>query len=198
MDRIQQLDAIVEQYNLNGHPFYQAWREGTLPVEKLQAYSVEYAAFVDTIDEGWEAIGEKDYADEERVHEELWADFQTAIGSTPGRATLGETDTLVAAARNNFKNAATAVGALYAFEAQQPHTSASKLAGLEEHYNLSAEGKEYFRIHADDVTEAASLRERALTLSDEDFARTRTACSVVCSAMWGALDAIYYGKTATA
>ena len=33
---------------------------------------------------------------------------------------------------------------LYAFEAQQPNTSQSKLDGLKEHYNVGEKGEEYF------------------------------------------------------
>ena len=191
MNRVQELDAIVGQFDLNKHPFYQDWRMGTLATEKIASYAAEYGAFVDTIDEGWDTIGETAYAVEERHHEELWTDFQIALHVAPG-SKLDATQTLVAAARNNFRSPATAVGALYSFEAQQPHTSASKLAGLNEHYEICDHGKEYFRVHADDFAEAESLRARIASMSDEEFAQTKTACAVVCAAMWGALDAVYY------
>lgn len=191
MNRIQQIDAIVSQFDLNQHPFYQAWVMGTLPAGKLRDYAMEYARFVDTIDEGWDRIGETQYAEEERVHEKLWADFQKSIDAAIA-SSRPQTDTLVAAARNAFTLEPEAVGALYAFEAQQPYTSKSKLDGLEAHYSVSAEGKEYFRIHAEDFAEAESLRERMKTMSDEDFLRAKSACAVVCSAMWSALDGVYY------
>lgn len=54
------------------------------------------------------------------------------------------------AARNNFKGEAEAVGALYAFGAQQPHTSQSKLDGLREHYHVVEKGEEYFLVYAFD------------------------------------------------
>lgn len=191
MDRIAQLDAIIAQFDLNAHPFYQDWRMGTLPVQKLQVYAAEYGRFVDTIDEGWTTVGEGYYANEEKAHEVLWADFQAEVGSKP-RAMQPATDTLVTASRNLFCDQASAFGALYAFEAQQPLTSQSKLDGLTEHYGMSDKGKEYFRVHAGDIAEAELLRKRIAALSDEEFAQTRTACAVVCAAMWGALDGVYY------
>ena len=33
--RIDELDEIVGQFDLNEHPFYQSWRAGTLPIERL-------------------------------------------------------------------------------------------------------------------------------------------------------------------
>jgi pyrroloquinoline-quinone synthase len=191
MTRVEQLDAIVAQFDLNGHPFYQDWRMGTLPMEKLRDYANEYGRFVGTIADGWEALGEQHYADEEREHERFWASFQLAIAS--GRATgRPQTDTLVTAAKNLFADKAAAVGALYAFEAQQPHTSQSKLDGLNEHYKVSEEGKHYFEVHAADFAEAELLRQYVAKLSDEEFAQTKTACAVLCSSMWGALDGVYY------
>lgn len=191
MNRIEQLDAIIAQFDLNGHPFYQDWRMGTLPIEKLRDYANEYGRFIGTIDQGWDTIGETKYAEEERYHEQLWAKFQAEIAS--GASTnKPQTETLVTAARNAFSLQAEAVGALYAFEAQQPKTSRSKLDGLIEHYNISPEGQEYFQVHADDVQEAEDLRAYVAKMSDDDFARTKSACAVVCSAMWSALDGVYY------
>ena len=195
MDRISQLDTIVKLFDLNSHPFYQDWRMGTLPEEKLQSYAVEYQAFIATIAEGWESVGEAHYADEERFHELLWTKFKSELGAI-GTTSLKSTETLVTAAKNLFAEPVEALGALYAFEAQQPHTSKSKLDGLMEHYTISEEGREYFRVHADDFAEAELIREKVKALSDEDFSRTKTACAIVCSAMWGALDGIYYAREA--
>lgn len=194
MDRIQQLDALVAQFDLNTHPFYQAWRMGELPTEKLIDYAGEYGRFVATIAEGWEALGETHYAHEERDHEVLWDDFKAAIGSEK-LSNRPETEVLVTAARELFRERATAAGALFAFEAQQPNTSQSKLAGLNEHYTVSDKGKEYFRVHAGDFAEVEDLKKTIAAMSDEEFARTRAACAVVCAAMWTALDGVYYGRT---
>lgn len=191
MTRTQELDQIIAQFDLNKHPFYQDWRMGTLPTEKLVDYAGEYGQFVGTIAKGWETIGEDHYAEEERFHEKLWDDFKAEIGfkTATGRP---QTDTLVTAANNLFAQKAEAAGALYAFEAQQPNTSRSKLDGLLEHYEMSEKGREYFKVHADDVAEAELLRVRIAAMSDEEFARTKTACALLCASMWNALDGVYY------
>lgn len=193
MTRVEQLDAIVKQFELNGHPFYQDWKMGTLPTEKLSVYAAEYGSFVAQIAGGWETLGESFYAEEEREHEELWANFQEAIGSGT-TATLPSTSNLTESAGNLFAEPATAVGALYAFEAQQPYTSKAKLEGLNDHYQVSDAGKEYFRVHADDIAEVELLRGYVEKMSEEEFAQTKTACAIVCTAMYGALDGIYFAK----
>ena len=166
---------------------------GTLPASKLQSYAVEYQAFVATIADGWDTVGEPRYGEEERFHELLWTKFKTELGAH-GSPSLKSTETLVTAAKNLFAQPVEALGALYAFEAQQPNTSRSKLEGLLEHYTISEEGREYFKVHADDFAEAELIRERVKALSDEEFDQTKTACAIVCSAMWGALDGIYYSR----
>jgi pyrroloquinoline quinone (PQQ) biosynthesis protein C len=193
MTRVEQLDAIVKQFELNGHPFYQEWKMGTLPAWMLADYADQYAYFVGTIAKGWETLGESFYADEEREHEVLWADFKAAVGARDA-GVQPSTDTLVTAANNLFSSKPEALGALYAFEAQQPYTSKAKLEGLNEHYSVSEEGKEYFRVHAEDIAEVELLKKQAEDLSDEEFARAKTACAIVCTAMYGALDGIYRSR----
>jgi pyrroloquinoline-quinone synthase len=193
MNRIQELDAIVNQFDLNNHPFYQEWRMGTLPSEKLVDYAGEYGRFVATIAKGWETTGHGHYAEEEREHELLWNDFKSAIGFEVA-SNRPETVVLETAADQLFADRATAVGALYSFEAQQPNTAKSKLDGLNEHYSISDAGKEYFRVHAADFAEIEELRRVVETMSDEEFARTKTACAVLCAAMWSALDGVYYAR----
>ncbi len=196
MDRIAPLDALISQFDLNQHPFYKDWNAGLLPREALQTYASEYAAFIGTIALGWETVGQPHYAQEERDHEVLWSAFREELGGKTS-ATIPSTHTLATAAANLFEaGTPEALGALYAFEAQQPHTSKSKLDGLNKHYGMSDAAKEYFVVHADDVQEAALLRTEIAKLSEADFARAKNACAIVCSAMLGALDGIYVSTCA--
>ncbi|CAN5588901.1 N/A [soil metagenome] len=190
MDRTAQLDAIVAEYDLNKHPFYQDWRMGTLPTAKLADYAGEYGRFVATIAQGWETTGHPHYAEEEREHELFWADFMREL-KVDHLSNRPETEALVSAAHRLFATKPEAIGALYSFEAQQPHTSRSKLDGLNEHYALSDKAKHYFVVHADDVAEAEELRTRAAELSDTEFEATQSACRELCQAMWKALDGVY-------
>lgn len=192
MNRIAQLDAIIGQYDLNQHPFYTEWREGKLPIAKLQDYANQYGEFVATIADGWETLGQPYYANEERVHEGLWQGFRQAVQAAPEYAPRPQTIVLRTAAEELFRCAPECAGALYAFEAQQPHTSQVKLDGLKEHYAIPDSGHEYFRVHAGDVAEAELLRRHIETLSDEEFARCKVACAVLAAAMWSALDGVYH------
>ena len=66
------------------------------------------------------------------------SNFEIGVAERPG------TRQLVMTARELFTDYATALGALYAFEAQQPSTAASKLEGLERHYQLPDNARTYF------------------------------------------------------
>lgn len=161
-----------------------------LATDKLRDYAALYGHFVAAIAEGWETLGETHYAQEEREHEALWNDFRAEIGAGTAM-TRPHTSTLVTAAKNAFRTEAEAIGTLYAFEAQQPRTSRSKLDGLNEHYLLTDKAKKYFVVHAEDVAERDLLRERAEKLDDREFERAKSACALLCAAMWSALDGIY-------
>jgi pyrroloquinoline-quinone synthase len=186
---MRRFDAVVARHDLNEHPFYRAWREGTLPRAALAAYAADYAAFVETIEMGWRTLGDEDHATLERHHAGLWAQFRDAVGSSSAPA-CHEARTLAEEARHAFSDPVTAVGALYAFEAQQPRTARSKLEGLVRHYALAPEATAYFRAHADDYGEREGLSARAASLTPAEVARAEEACEATCRAMWVALDGV--------
>ena len=191
--RIRELDAIVAQFDLNQHPFYQDWRAGRLPVDRLREYADEWAPFIARLDAGWDRIGEPAYAAEEREHDQLWRSFRASLGAG-GEARRPQSATLLAVGENAFASVPEALGALYSFEVQQPTTAQSKLAGLREHYagTVDDDGQRYFAEHAVETDEPAMLAAKIEALSDRDFARAKTACAVFSAAAWGALDGVYY------
>ena len=191
--RIDELDAIVRQFDLNEHPFYIEWRAGTLPVNRLAVYADEWAPFIAVVDQGWDRLGHAEYAAEEREHDALWSHFRTALGAA-SQMTRPQSKTLLAVAQNAFASVPESLGALYSFEVQQPVTASSKLAGLREHYaaTVDADAQEYFVEHAVETDEPAMLAALIDGLSDGDFARARTTCAVFSAAAWGALDGVYY------
>lgn len=191
--RIDELDAIVRQFDLNEHPFYQEWRAGTLPIERLAEYSNEWAPFIAAVDQGWDRIGYPAYAAEEREHDALWARFRSALGAS-SEMHRPQSKTLLAVGEQAFASVPEALGALYSFEVQQPKTASSKLAGLREHYagTVDADAQRYFEEHAVETDEPAMLASRIEELSEGEFARARTACAVFSAAAWGALDGVYY------
>ena len=121
----KQLDTIVEKWNLLKHPFYQSWSAGTLPVEALQVYAREYGNFIATLPRGWETLNDAETAAEEREHADMWTDFTAAVGGFSAEATLDQTVNLVRAANDSFTSRAATLGAMYAFEVQQPATAKS-------------------------------------------------------------------------
>ncbi|MGA7120530.1 MAG: iron-containing redox enzyme family protein [Polyangiaceae bacterium] len=185
-------DAVVARYDLNEHPFYRAWRAGTLPVSKLAAYACEYAPFIEAIAAGWSTLGEGDHAAEELDHARLWGRFRDALGAT-GEPSCPEARALVDVAREAFADPVESLGALYAFECQQPSTTRSKLDGLREHYSVAEEATAYFRIHAGDYGERERLRGLAAALTPGDGERATRACERTCRAMWSALDGVMGG-----
>jgi pyrroloquinoline-quinone synthase len=191
--RIDELDEIVGQFDLNQHPFYQEWRAGTLPVERLREYAAEWAPFIAAIDAGWDRIGYPAYAAEEREHDALWSRFRAALGASAGMR-RPQSATLLAVGRNAFASVPESLGALYSFEVQQPATASSKLDGLREHYagTVDVDAQRYFVEHAVETDEPAMLAARIEELSDGEFARARTACATFSAAAWGALDGVYY------
>jgi len=191
--RIDELDAIVRQFDLNEHPFYAEWRAGTLPVERLAEYADEWAPFIGVVDAGWDRIGYPDYAAEEREHDELWQAFRGALGADR-EMHRPQSKTLLAVGEQAFASVPEALGALYSFEVQQPKTATSKLDGLREHYAGAVDeaGQRYWVEHAVETDEPAMLAERIEALSDGEFARAKTACAIFSAAAWGALDGVYY------
>jgi pyrroloquinoline-quinone synthase len=200
MDRITELREIVNRYDLNKHPFYTEWRMGTLPMAKLDRYAEDYGRFVALIADGWERVGRADYAEEERVHHDLWTEFAASVRSArkekgegatfEGKPALPETGSLIDTTRVAFSAAPAALGALYAFELQQPVTSVTKLEGLREHYPVGKAGEKYFEEHADKWHEVEALEELINKLDEPAYQKAKAACDLVSSSMWQALDGI--------
>ncbi len=190
-------DTIVRRHDLNEHPFYRAWRAGTLPTSKLVAYAAEYAPFIESIEQGWRSLGHDDHAAGEREHARLWGQFRSSLGPASEPA-CREARALVDEARRSFADPVEAVGALYAFESQQPSTTRSKLDGLREHYAAAELATKYFELHADDFGERELLRSLTAGLSASDGERAQAACERLCKAMWSALDGILGGCEAAA
>ena len=154
---------VFEQYNLLQHPFYLAWNEGRLTKEQMAVYAGEYGSFIQLISEGWQVAGEQAIAEEEEEHYILWKNFAESLDAKNMGATIGQVNELVSAVKNCFGSYAGALGALYAFEAQQPATATSKLEGLKKHYSNWHTDETYFTIHQ------ARFRRTCLTGRKDQF-----------------------------
>jgi pyrroloquinoline-quinone synthase len=191
MDNLQvQLNDIINRWNLLNHPFYRAWSEGTLPAEKLKTYAGEYGAFINCIPAQWRTVGNDAIAAEEQMHFGLWQDFAKSLGVPVIKSTVPEVIHLVDLSNHYSNTKATALGALYAFEAQQPHTTTSKQDGLKKFYSNIGADDRYFIIHMDDDHEVEILYNKIQQLSPADQQKALDACENACHALWDALTGI--------
>jgi pyrroloquinoline-quinone synthase len=186
-----QLEPVLEKWNLLKHPFYQAWSAGTLPVDALKVYASEYGAFIGTLSEGWTTLNDAETAHEEQEHAEMWQDFASALGAKVAAPQISETKSLVATAQALFASPAAALGAMYAFEAQQPATAQSKLDGLKTHYKLPAEVEPYFEVHSANWHESEKLLAALDKLPASEQAEARAACEQMAESLWNALSGIH-------
>jgi pyrroloquinoline-quinone synthase len=191
MDIKTRLDTVVAEFNLLNSPFYQAWNKGELSTEHLATYAREYGAFISTLPLGWETQNDEETAEEEREHIELWEDFSKALNTKVTEASNTESKKLVALAKELFSERATALGALYAFEVQQPDTASSKLKGLQEHYSLDKISEPYFVEHSKNHHEAVKIIDRLSKLDTNEQDRAEIACKKMSKALWDTLGEIY-------
>lgn len=192
----QQLDSLLEKWNLLRHPFYQAWSAGTLSTDALKVYASEYGAFIGTLPEGWTALDDTETAQEEREHAELWSKFASALGTKVDTPEIAQTRELIKVSRELFARCATTLGAMYAFEAQQPETAKSKLHGLKTHYSLPADVEPYFEIHSANWHESKKILKAISALSTEEQTQALAACEKMGESLWNALTGVYE-KTCT-
>jgi len=188
---IASLDAYVHAHRLLDHPFYQRWSAGTLPVASLIAYAQEYGQFVRALPTAWTTLGDEETEHEEHEHAEAWDKFAialgTSVGNTPQRH---ETQALIATASRLFAEPATAAGALYAFEVQQPETATSKLDGLQKYYSVGEPGHEYFRLHTANHHEAEKLRKRIAAMTPAEQEAAAEGCREMALALYNALSGL--------
>jgi pyrroloquinoline-quinone synthase len=185
MTTLRDLDRLVKARRLLSHPFYTAWTAGTLPVATLREYAGQYyhfevnfpryvaAAYARLERPSERSVLLENLVDEEGrspTHPELWQAFARAIGAPrPGPSTPctpGTRQLLQAYEEETLGgDAASALGALYAYESQFPEVAAEKSRGLRANYGYrSASAHEFFRVHT--VADVAhSQAERSLLAS---------------------------------
>jgi pyrroloquinoline-quinone synthase len=194
MELQTQLDAIVAKWDLNTHPFYESWRAGTLPVETLRCYAEEYGQLVRLMPSGWDTLGRPALVQEEEEHSVMWDNFAQCLDTqVGGEAKLLNTKALVSTVSRLFSQPATALGALYAFEVQQPATATSKLDGLREFYPQldPALYTQYFDVHSRNQHESAEVLELMAGRNAAEQPQYVAACEEMCEALWDALTGIH-------
>jgi len=213
-DVVATLDSMISEWSLLKHPFYQAWTAGTLSLERLQNYAVEYyphvAAFpryLSTIHSRCADIATRqalleNLIEEERGtenHPELWLRFAEAIGvarervldSTASASSIGLVDEFTELAESG--HIPSGLAALYAYESQIPAVATAKIDGLKRFYGITDErGLSFFAVHEKaDVFHASAgadlIARHCITSRDRELALD--AGSRALSALWSLLDA---------
>lgn len=204
----ERLDTIINEHHLLKHPFYQAWTEGRLNMDVLRRYAAQYHAqvatfprFVSTVHAGCPEIDVRkalteNLADEEIHgvdHPELWLRFAEGLGASregvraevPAPRTQALVDDFFAIARASWTDG---LCALYAYEAQVPAVSESKVQGLRDWYDISdARTLEFFTAHQHyDVEHARKVADLIDRHADPATAEAATRKAVM--ALWGFLD----------
>jgi pyrroloquinoline-quinone synthase len=155
----KKLNEKLEQYSLLKHPFYQQWSAGTLSKDALCGYVKEYFHLVKAVPEMVEKIAQAHPTaevmgnlEEERSHIKLWENFAEGMGISkkelhdyaPSDNTIDAVNRMLSLMGNATEGAA----AMYAYEADIPKISVSKLDGLKNLYGISdASTLEYFTEH---------------------------------------------------
>ena len=178
---LEVIDSKVLEMDLLKHPFYQAWSEGTLSIESLRSYAIQYYKFVNSFPRYLSAVHSncedltirqfilENLAEEEnheKPHSELWINFGKALSlsredlteSEPNSETKKALETLMDISRNGSYLEGSA--ALYAYESRVPDIADAKIDGLKKYYGISDKrGLEYFNLHRDvDVLHAEIWR----------------------------------------
>ena len=208
------LDSMTSERSLLKHPFYQAWTAGTLSIERLQNYAVEYYPHVAAFPRYLSAIHSRcgdivtrqalleNLIEEERGvknHPELWLRFAEAIGVSRERVLDSTTSASSTGLVREFTHlaesghVASGLAALYAYESQIPAVATAKIAGLKRFYGVTNKrGLSFFAVHEKaDVWHArsgAELIERHC-ITDRDREIAVEAADRALGALWSLLDA---------
>lgn len=186
-----ELYAVVYSNDLLQSKFYQAWSAGTLSKKGLVDYAKDYGAFIGLLPLGWEVQNDEETAHEEEEHIEMWEKFADSLGTDVSGPNHPAVKKLCAQAHELFGDKVAALGALYAFEVQQPETSVSKLKGLRDNYASLNTDEEYFEAHCKNHHEAEKLLKRISTLSPADQTKAIDAAAKMSLALRQALDGLY-------
>jgi len=185
---LEAIDSKVLEMDLLKHPFYQAWSEGSLSIESLQSYAIQYYKFVNSFPRYLSAVHSncddltirqfilENLKEEEnyiKPHPELWINFGKALSlsreelteSEPNSETKEALETLMDISKNGSYLEGSA--ALYAYESRVPDIAGTKIDGLKKYYGISDKsGLEYFTLHRDVDVLHANIWRKIISAGD--------------------------------
>ena len=209
------IDAKVAARAMLSHPFYQAWTDGTLPLDTLRQYARQYFHHVEAFPQAVSAVHSacpdrdgrrmlaENLAEEEGVeagkqdHASLWMMFACGLGEAESavreQALNVETQALIDTFRRlSRKSYASGLGALYAYESQFPGVAAAKIDGLVERYGISDEPTlRFFKVHETaDVEHSQVCRELLDRLPEDEQVEALLAGEELAGALWNFLSGV--------
>lgn len=206
-DTVHRLDDLVQARSILRHPFYQAWRDGTLTRAQLATYAAVYyphvaafpryltatAAGADAVVRDTLARNLTDELHHPKAHHELWLDFAAGLGADRRAVASDAPRARTAAVVATFdqltqSGPAEGLAALYAYESQQPEVARQKADGLRAHYGVTDPAAlAYFEVHAE--TDVAHRAEERAAL--EHCLATGAAPAAILGSAAAALDAYW-------
>ncbi|MES2135916.1 MAG: CADD family putative folate metabolism protein [Pseudomonadota bacterium] len=209
------IDSKVAERAMLGHPFYQAWTEGRLPLETLRDYARQYFHHVEAFPSAVSAVHSncpdrdgrrmlaENLAEEEGIesgkqdHATLWLMFAAGLGEgedgVRAQQLNAETRALIDAFRRLSRQSyAAGLGALYAYESQFPGVASAKIEGLIDRYGISDEETlRFFRVHESaDVEHSAVCRALLDRLPESEQAEAVAAGEELAGALWNFLSGV--------
>jgi pyrroloquinoline quinone (PQQ) biosynthesis protein C len=163
------------KHKLLEHPFYQAWMNGEISEVQLSKYSRSYMDFIERIPLYWQNILDgfgikdttgKEIVEEEKQHIALWKQWSSQLEKA-------EPFPMMTTVLNEFEkmNPSELLGALHAFEIQQPGVAVTKKEGLLQHYGFTTETTAYFDEHMNEQKHISYGEMLARNFADKnDFA----------------------------
>lgn len=146
---------MILKHKLLDHPFYQAWEKGEITKEQLSTYAASYNEFISMVPEFWMAVistfdskseeGKK-IISEETAHINLWKKWTEKL---PVSVEYPSMNNEVSAFLG--MNPSELLGAIHAFEIQQPEVAKTKKEGLIRHYGFEAGDLIYFDEHMNEA-----------------------------------------------
>lgn len=139
------------KYKLLEHPFYQAWTKGEITTEQLAQYHKSYKEFIELMPHFWadilntfnENTADSDHIiKDETEHIELWNKWAGKLPLVKEFPRMIEIINEIEKMSPSEK-----LGAIQAFELQQPEVARTKKDGLLEHYGYEEKELTYFDEH---------------------------------------------------
>ncbi|MCX6152850.1 MAG: hypothetical protein NT007_01685 [Candidatus Kapabacteria bacterium] len=160
------------KYKLLDHPFYKAWSDGTVTEMQLSKYAYSYQALVEEIPDLWAKVINSFAPDskaaaaiisEETSHVTLWELWTNKLTKPE---LIPEMNQMISELHE--MNPSQLLGAIQAFEIQQPEVSKSKSDGLKKYYKFSNDNLKYFFEHENEHSHIEYGQQLAATLADSD------------------------------